>query len=140
MSLLPYIIYLGAGYFIFNKTFEDVLFLSLFFLIGLLFLSFIINLLLSQRIEITIIDYQNGKNGIPNMTPVGRGKIYTFSYILNSMEYRGTTFYSSMTKYNIGDTGIAYKYNKLIVIRGDLFKLSFFAIFPIIFSLILLVQ
>lgn len=139
MSLPLYIIYLGVGHYYIAKEFEDVLFLSIFFLIGLLFFSFILSLFLSQQIEIKIINYKSGKDGMPNMTPVGRGRIYTFTYILDSIEHRETTFYNSMTKYNIGDIGIAYKHGKLIVIQGDLFKLSFFAIFSIIFSLILLV-
>jgi len=139
ISLLPYITYLGVGYFYIDKEFKDILFLSIFFLIGLFFFSFIMSLLVSKKIKIKIIDYKSGKDGMPNMTPVGSGKIYTFTYILNSAEYKERTFYSSMTKYNIGDIGIAYKYKKLIVIQGDLFKLSFFAIFPMIFSLILLI-
>ncbi|QOY51972.1 hypothetical protein [Candidatus Sulfurimonas baltica] len=138
ISLPLYFLYIGVGHFYFNKNLEDVLFLSIFYLIGLLLFSFIVSLFLSQKIEIKIIDYKYGKDGMPNMTPVGRGRVYTFTYLINSIEHRGTTFYSSMAGYKIGDTGIAYKNNKLIVLRSDLLKLLYFAIFPMIISIIFL--
>ena len=140
LIILPlYLLYIWVGFFYIDKEFEDVLFLSIFFLIGLLLFSFILSLFLSQQIKIRIIDYKRGKDGAPNMTRVGRGRIYTFTYILNSIEYIETIFYSSMTRCNIGDVKIAYKCDKLIVIQGDLFKLLYFAIFPITFTLIMLV-
>ena len=141
LSVPPlYSLCIGVGYFFSDKKFEEILFLSIFCFIGLLFFTFILSLFLSQKIEVKITGYKSGKNGMPNMTPVGGGKIYTLTYTLKSVEYKETISYSSMTKYNIGDMGIAYKHNKLIVLQGDLFKLSYFAIFPIVFSLILLLQ
>lgn len=138
-SLFLYIGFVSMSILFLDKNIEDTMFLSIFFLIGASFLAFIISMLQSQKIEIKIIDYMYGSNGMPNMTPVGRGRKYTFTYVFDSVECTKTLSYGSQTPYNIGDTAIAFKNKNIIVLKGDLMKLIFFAIFPMIMSIIFVV-
>lgn len=129
ISLFPYILYLGVGYFIFDKPIEDVLFLSIFFLLGFVLLSIVINFIVfGKKQKLIIDDYTEGSGGNAAIGFIGRGKIYSFTYSINSNIYKDKLSYASLFSYEKGQIANGYKHNNLFVIGKDLIVLTYFGL------------